>query len=733
MAKVPVYDDITVNQTVSPPSRFTSPISPEAASIPGQQTENFGKAISSGVHDLATIYADKLKEANTLRVDDSENKVKEKALDLMYNKDYGFMNQKGLSAIERDSGKPLTDEYSEKLQDHINEISSSLSNDAQRQAFNTKAGNVMALYKANALRHESVEYQTYALSVREGTIKTSLDVIGKNYNDPGLVDQEVETIKRNAADAGRINGKSATWVEANTKSLLSNAHTLAIGAAIEKDDIVGATRYLNRYAKQMEADDLLKVRSQIGKQIDTGEAIGSVDKAMTSVLSSSPNSDSNRAWGIAIHTESKGKQFDDAGLPLTSNKGAIGIAQVMPETGKQMAKELGIAWDENKFKNDAAYNTQLGKAYFDKNLKLFEGNLAQTYAAYNAGTQAVLDYRDGTNVSGKNPKKITTPDGIPPFKETLAYVKENVAKYEAGKVASPEPTLKDVLTQVRKNLTGEDGNLRVSDAVLRQAEDSATIRFNNYVNSTKAKNDESYAVAIQSLVNNKGSYDSLPANLKANIPPDKLASVMDFGKRIAAGQDQTKNDVYLQLTDDKYLNSLSDAQFMGKRADLSADDFKRFADKRASVRTGKALTASQDVPSGAIKQSLDMRLRSIGIDPTPKESDKNEMIRVGSIHKYVNDAVLEEQAAIGRKLTDVEVDKKIDSLFAKSLSFRNTFLGISGGLQTKPILGLDIGEIKKLYPDLIKQIEADYKLKNRTPTDFDILNTFHKLRMKVNG
>jgi len=130
----------------------------------------------------------------------------------------------------------------------------------------------------------------------------------------------------------------------------------------------------------------------------------------------------NIVWGALKGRESNGKQFDKSGKPLTSPKGATGIAQVMPTTGPEAAKLAGLEWDENKYKNDATYNEAIGKAYFDKQLKDSNGDVAQALARYNAGPGVVSDFLNGTNKSGKNPNKVTTPNGIPPYPETQKYI-----------------------------------------------------------------------------------------------------------------------------------------------------------------------------------------------------------------------------------------------------------------------------------------------------------------------
>lgn len=91
---------------------------------------------------------------------------------------------------------------------------------------------------------------------------------------------------------------------------------------------------------------------------------------------------------IMIGLESGGKQFAKSGAPLTSPKGAIGIAQIMPGTAPEAAKLAGLPYDKARLKNDMAYNFALGEAYFNKQLADF-GDPRLAAAAYNAGPGAV--------------------------------------------------------------------------------------------------------------------------------------------------------------------------------------------------------------------------------------------------------------------------------------------------------------------------------------------------------
>ena len=74
---------------------------------------------------------------------------------------------------------------------------------------------------------------------------------------------------------------------------------------------------------------------------------------------------------------------------LTSGKGAMGLAQLMPDTAREMAAELGMTYDQDKLLNDGEYNRTLGEAYLNKMLTRYGGNQTLATAAYNAGPGAV--------------------------------------------------------------------------------------------------------------------------------------------------------------------------------------------------------------------------------------------------------------------------------------------------------------------------------------------------------
>ena len=92
-----------------------------------------------------------------------------------------------------------------------------------------------------------------------------------------------------------------------------------------------------------------------------------------------------------------------------SRKGAQGLMQLMPQT----ASKLGV---KNSF--DPAENVDGGVRYLRELLLLYDNDMIKTLAAYNAGPQRVQQYK-----------------GLPPYRETHAYVARVIKDYNRKKLA----------------------------------------------------------------------------------------------------------------------------------------------------------------------------------------------------------------------------------------------------------------------------------------------------------
>jgi soluble lytic murein transglycosylase len=77
---------------------------------------------------------------------------------------------------------------------------------------------------------------------------------------------------------------------------------------------------------------------------------------------------------------------------IRSHAGAIGLMQLMPDTGQRTAAELDLPYTGLKTLTDPASNIRLGTAYLGKMLQKFGDNVVVATAAYNAGPFKVEEW-----------------------------------------------------------------------------------------------------------------------------------------------------------------------------------------------------------------------------------------------------------------------------------------------------------------------------------------------------
>jgi soluble lytic murein transglycosylase-like protein len=118
------------------------------------------------------------------------------------------------------------------------------------------------------------------------------------------------------------------------------------------------------------------------------------------------------------------KAESDGNTHAVSRTGAQGLMQLMPATAANLGVHDSFAADQN---------VQGGSAYLDALLTRFHDNLALALAAYNAGPEAVAKYH-----------------GIPPYRETRAYVARVIHEFNL-RVLAREAEAQRAVAETRNN------------------------------------------------------------------------------------------------------------------------------------------------------------------------------------------------------------------------------------------------------------------------------------------
>ena len=103
---------------------------------------------------------------------------------------------------------------------------------------------------------------------------------------------------------------------------------------------------------------------------------------------------------------------------IRSDAGAIGVMQILPETGKRMAREISQPYFGRATLTDTASNIRLGTMYLRKMFDRFDENRVLATAAYNAGPLKVATWLPN---AGQMDVRIWI-ENIP-YNETRQYVR----------------------------------------------------------------------------------------------------------------------------------------------------------------------------------------------------------------------------------------------------------------------------------------------------------------------
>lgn len=706
MPTVPTYNGVGAAPSSAPGGSFAASPVPN---VQPQQMQQLGETVQRAGQQLGNVVIDMQQQVNQVRVDDTLNKVRQQMLNLTYDEKNGYKSLTGDAALTRPNGQALTDEYGGRLESSISELAGSLGNDVQRLAFTQQANSLLTQFRGGIEQHTLEEYRKFSLSTQDGTIKLGAEEAKRNWQDPNKIKPALDSVRAAVVRMGSLQGWSANDTTARMREVTSSVHSNVIDAALQQNNPEYALGYLDRFKDEMTADDVLKVRGVINKDVYQRMADGIATNVVTAARAQAAPTDLGRMVDITLKSESGNRERDAAGNLITSAKGAQGAMQVMP--GTRIAPGFGV----QPAKDDSdAERSRVGRDYLQAMVKNYAGDPAKAWAAYNWGPANV-----DAAIKEHGAEWLTHAP-----KETQDYVTKNLAALQSG-AGRAKPTLQQVHDQVRAQVEAKFGATPPA-GVLKLALATATQQFEDLTKAVKADEDQRVTTAMQALLQNGGRFSALPYAIRSTLPADKVDSVLSFAQKVAKGDDITNPAVYQRLSDPAALRRLSDDQFFQLRAELSETDFKHFATQRAAAQ-GKAGNKAEEINMPALNSMLRDRFDTLGIDSNPKAGSA-EAARVGTIKKFVTDSMLAQQRVTGKMMTDAEVAAHIDGLFAKSVSFRSTFLGMETGKGSQRLLTMNAADIPDDTRDALLR---DFKAAGvAAPSEADLLGAYFRLQQR---
>ncbi|WP_417329169.1 transglycosylase SLT domain-containing protein [Halomonas cupida] len=425
MARIPVVRERSVRQAGAQAQGLSSNI-PQGA---------LGVDLSGAANELADWAQRTQDQANQVATMDADSALQQWENEYLYNPESGALNRRGRDAFG------LPEESTQAFDERRQEIRESLANDSQRMAFDRIAASRQTAIQSTVNRYVSQQARDYANEQTNSYIQRSRETAALNWNNPQRVQLEIDRQIAAINAQGDREGVSDDALELARSEARSKTLRLSLERGISRDPDRAMQQYLE-FQDQLTVDDRNKLEPEI-KKVTAQQIAGSLNSAITGV-----QTDGNQGlWSRMIQQESGGRQFGDDGSALTSGKGAVGVAQILPSTGPDAAEMAGLPWDPERFRNDPDYNEALGRAYFEKQVEDF-GMPMLAAAAYNAGPGQTRKWL--REIGDPRTGEITPEEFVNriPFDETRNYVRKTVGEANYG-AASGELGMREALETIR--------------------------------------------------------------------------------------------------------------------------------------------------------------------------------------------------------------------------------------------------------------------------------------------
>jgi hypothetical protein len=750
MAGVPQYGEPRVNLNGPNDVEFRTPDTSGFAEN-GRQLQRAGATIEQGGEQLGKIFQAEQEKANDLRVIDAENQARESAIKLAVDKDEGYTNVKGGDVMDVD-GQPLADTYRARFQQRISDITSNLSNEAQRQAFARSAAVLDGEFYAKAKGYEADQYGGWQQSVVKGSSELAAQEIALNYNDPEFIDKRLGTLDVSVEKLGRLQGMSGDEIAALNNTARSEALTQAMSTALDSGDTATARQLFTRYGDRLLAPDRSKIEGPLkreealmvgqtyGEDYVRGLLGGNAVGGVVPTMAADGKADPATVWQFVAAHEGGFAAHDANGAPVNFgiNQSANPGVNVKTLT-KDQAEQIFTTkyWNKSGAANlppaMAAIHADtyfINPAQAQKFLKASGNDPAKYMQMRQAWMQSLIAKEPGK--FGKFQKAWSSRNrDLVAFAANLAGGGTNPA---TGK---PNMTLEDAIVAARTKLMADHPD--ATPDMVKAVESSAESTWRIHDQSVDQNIEKGTSTAYQQLLQNGGDVSKLDPSLRNSLPGDKWASVLAFADTVKSynkdKRDPVEDDKMYNyaITHPEVIRDASPSVFLSHYA--GHPKFEEIAKYRAQLRGELPLDKDGKNDPGTLSYTtinniVDSRLTAAGVALKDGKGHDNPAIvgQVGAVRRVINGLIAGEQRRIGRPMNDTELESFVDRQFARpGVIHTRNFLGVTTAQTAIPLFAVDVGHIP---PADLKQIDDALDRAGQPKTDANRLSLYYAGRTR---
>lgn len=314
-----------------------------------------------------------------------------------------------LSTMGTEAAGGYTD-YSDQLKSIRQEALDSLADDDAKKLFDRAFQSEMLSAAGSGASHAAQQSRQAAVDSSKARVEIIMTDSATKFMDEDLFQSNLVALNQQLAEQGRLMG----WGPDVLMSEVKQQHSLAWESRITSmamTDPRGALQLFSRVRDDLTVEGRLRVQSGV---VQTAQNM--VIQQTRSDVRLGVNGDVRPSFLEGII------RAEGGGSGVYSPAGAMGVMQVMPETGRLVAEQLGIPFGVDRLAKDDQYNMLIGTTYLNQMLDRFDGDEVLAAAAYNAGPGRVDDWLEAYG----DPRigQISYQDWIAkiPFDETRGYV-----------------------------------------------------------------------------------------------------------------------------------------------------------------------------------------------------------------------------------------------------------------------------------------------------------------------
>jgi len=657
-----------------------------------------GQSIERNALQLAAIE----KQDAALEATDLETQAQKEIMRMFYNEQDGLLNAQGQSALN------VPGLYRQKMDDLKKRYLGMTKNPVTQGLLGRALDNIDLTGEEAALKHTHRERMSYASEVAGANAAAAQEQTALAYNDDDVFYASLEKVRAAATVQAGLDGLKPgnPAFDRRIKDAVSGTYAARLRTMIESEDpemIRQASALYEKGGEQMNLSDRMAVDGQLDAVLPKLNAQAKFQEFMGNhALDSLPIDYIFNNGQLMV--ESGNRQFDKSGAPIVSSAGAIGIAQIMVDTGPEAAVLAGLPWSEFKLATDEKYNKALGQAY-----------LVNLYNRYENNGMALLAYNWGMGNVDKHIKRVGDPrKGEISMQDFLAKVPSKEAREYVPKV----------MAEVRK-ATGMGVNLSAamefSDSLPEKERDyfmSDVLQMNSRIET--AQRDESNIVLqqVQSVLEQENGNINL-------IPPSLRAKAQSLGLWTKITEFKGKSDPvalanFEAMNSDDLLNV--DFNDPAVQQSLSAQDFAKYQKKQKDMISDPASRALEKRVDGALSYlyGREYKVDAQAAESSTAKAYAKDKQRLGRIREQVRYEIQNVFENTGKVPSENEVADMVDRmLMSRRISYDPP--GWFNNVVVPDVFDLEVSDIPE---DVRTNIEAALKRNGKTATPASTLNLY---------